>query len=146
MATVVQAKFYGKFFLSLATKQIHLDNDVIKAMLCPASYTPDQDAHQFRSDVTAEITGTGYNAGGLVVDINLAYDSSNNRLVIDGPDIAWDEATFAARSLVLYDSTPATDATRPLIGYLLFDQDVQVTNSSFEVAWDGSGIAYVTAA
>lgn len=145
MATVVQAKFYGKFFHSLATKQIDLENDVVKAMLCPVAYVPDQDTHQFKSDVTAEITGTGYAAGGLTVGpISITYDSGTNRLIIDGPDIAWDEATFAARSLVLYDSTPTTDATRPLIGYLLFDEDIPVTNSSFEVAWDGAGIAYVT--
>ena len=37
-------------------------SDTIKVMLCTNAYTPAQDTHVFKSDVTNEVTGTGYTA------------------------------------------------------------------------------------
>lgn len=139
------AKFYGKFFLSLANKEIDMDSDSIKVMLCTSSYTPDQDAHRYKSDVTNEITGTGYTAGGAVLSSPAsAYNGTTNLWSFDAADAQWTGATFTARVAVLYDSSPASDSTRPLIGYILFDADIPVTASTFTVVWDATGIATVT--
>jgi hypothetical protein len=141
------AKFYGKFLLSLANKEVNLNSDTFKVMLCSSAYVPDQDAHQYKSSVTNEISGTGYTAGGLVVSpLSISYNPATNQLVIDCPDAQWTSASFTARVAVLYDATPASDSTRPLVGYILYDNDIPVTASTFTVQWDASGVATITAA
>ncbi len=139
------AKFYGKFFLSLANKEIDLDTDAIKVMLCASGYTPDQDAHRYKSDVTNEITGTGYTAGGVALaSPTIAYNGGTNLWTFDAADAQWTGATFTARVAVVYDSSPASDSTRPLIGFIVFDADIPVTASTFTIAWDATGIASIT--
>lgn len=141
----VTAKFFGLFFKSLANKEIDLDGDVLKGMLYGSGYTPNQDTHQYKSSVTSEVTGPGYTAGGATVGaITVSYDAGTNKLSFDGVDAAWVAATLTARGMVLYDSTPATDATRPLIGYVDFGADISSTASTFTVSWDAAGIGAVT--
>ncbi len=141
----VTAKFYGLFFKSLANKEIDLDSDTLKLMLTTSSYTPDQDTHQYKSSVTNEVTGTGYTAGGVTIgSIVVSYNTSTNVLSFDGADGVWNSATFTARYGVLYDSTPSTDATRPLIGYVDFGADQSPSNGTLSVTWDASGIGAVT--
>lgn len=138
----VSAKYYGLFFKSLANKEIDLDTDTIKLMLTTSSYTPDQDTHQYKSSVTNEVTGTGYTAGGATVgSVAVTYDTATNTLKIDGADVSWPDSTFTARYGVLYDSSPASDATRPLIGYVDFDGDKSPSAGTLSVVWNASGIA-----
>ncbi len=139
------AKYFGKFFLSLANKEIDLDSDTLKVMLCTVSYVPDQDAHRYKSDVTNEVSGTGYTAGGqALTSVAVSYTGATNVFALDAADSVWSGATFTARVAVVYDSTPGSDSARPLIGYILFDADVPVTGSTFTLTWDSSGIASVT--
>ena len=46
---------------------IDFDNDTFKQLLVTSSYTANKDTHTKRSDVTNEISGTGYTAGGATV-------------------------------------------------------------------------------
>src|SRR5438477_2232621 len=85
--------------------------DTIKTMLCTSSYTPDQDAHEFKSSVTNEISGTGYTAGGATLaSKTVTADSSTNETRLDAADVSWTVATFTARYAVVYKST-GTDST-----------------------------------
>lgn len=49
-------------------------------------------------------------------------------LVLDCADISWASATITARYLVIYDATPATDATRPLLCWVDFTTDQSSTS------------------
>lgn len=139
------AKLYGKVFTSAFNKEIDFNSDTIKAMLCTSTYVPDQDTHQYKSDVTNEITGTGYTAGGVTLaNCVIAYDTSTNTLKLDADDFSWTGATFTARNLVIYDSTPGSDATRPLIMYVTFTADIPVTSSTFSVTVNAGGLCTVT--
>lgn len=142
------AKFYGLFFKSLCNKEIDLDSDTLKLMLTTSSYTPNQDTHQYKSSVTNEVSGTGYTAGGATVgSVSVSYNTGTNVLSFDGADASWTTATIAnARYGVLYDSSPGSDATRPLIGYVDFGGDVSVTAGTLSVVWDAAGIGAVTVA
>lgn len=142
------AKMYGKTKQSLWNGEIKT-SDTWKLMLTTASYTPDQDAHQYKSDVTNEVTATGYTAGGGTVTgpLTVTYDASTNTLVIDGPDVLWPASTITnARWGILYDSTPATDATRPLIGYVDFGGAISSVSATFSVIWDSTGMVRDSAA
>ena len=65
----VTAHVYGLAQAGLMSKTIDLVNDAIKVMLCTSAYVPNQDAHQFKSDITGEVVGTGYTAGGQALTV-----------------------------------------------------------------------------
>lgn len=114
-------------------------------MLTTSSYTPNQDTHQYKSDVTNEISGTGYTAGGVTLaSCTSTYTGGTNVLSLDAGDAAWTSATFTARYAVVLDSTPGTDATRPLICYVDFGADQSVTTGTFTIVWNASGIVTIT--
>ena len=141
----VTAKIYGPAFLSAFNKEIDIDSDTIKAMLCTSSYTPNQDTHRYKSDVTNEVTGTGYTAGGAALTgVTISYTGGTNVLKIDADPTSWPGSTITARYAVIYDSTPGADATRPLIGYVDFGADQSTTNGTFLLDWDPAGLVNVT--
>lgn len=143
----VTAKLYGKGMLALANKEIDWTSDTIKAMLCTSSYTPDQDAHDYKDDVTNEVTGTGYTAGGATLaNCTATYTAGTNVAKFDADDTLWTTSTITARYAVVYDATPGSDATRPLIGYVDFGADVSTAAQTFQITWNASGIFTVTVA
>lgn len=134
-------KFYTKFFQSLANKELDLDTDTIKLMALTSSYTPVQGTHRYKSDLTNEVSGTNYTATGIALP-SPVFSTSGLVFTFDAADVAWPGAIPACRYLVAYDSSPATDATRPLIGYMTFDVDKQPSG----VIWNTGGIFTVTVA
>lgn len=143
----VTGKLYGKMFLAAFNKEIDLPDDVIKCMLTTSSYTPDQDAHDYKDDVTNEVTGTGYTAGGTTLgNRGFTYTGATNVLAFTADPAVWTAATITARTAVVYDSTPGSDATRPLICYQQSDVDIVSTNGTFQVTWNASGIFTITVA
>jgi hypothetical protein len=47
---------------------------------------------------------------------------------------------------VIYDDTPSTDATKPLIAFVDFGADQESSSGTFAIAWNASGIVRITAA
>lgn len=139
----VTAKLYG-----LAMKRDNWwdwDADTIKVMLCTSAYTPDQDTHRYKSSVTNELVATGYTATGATLGSKTSvYTSGTNTHALDAADTAWTTATWTtARYAVVYDATPATDATRPLICYIDFGADQSVTAGTFTIQWPAGGIVSI---
>ncbi|MGB8218044.1 MAG: hypothetical protein WCE94_12160 [Candidatus Methanoperedens sp.] len=126
---MVSFTWYEKVVDSFLSKKIGYVADDIYVMLVKAGYTPDQAAHQYLSDVvpgTNEIAnGNGYVTNGLLVTNKALtqYVTGKNWLLV-GDDSSWAAANWTAGNgpsyAVLYDRTPATDATRPLLGYIPF--------------------------
>lgn len=142
----VTAFFYGNAFVSAFNKEIDFNTDTIKVMLLDNTHTPDQDAHNYLDDVVAdEVSGTGYTAGGATLTTaTLTYTAGTNVFKLDGDDVSWPSSTITARYAVVYDSSPGTDATRPLICYADFGADVSSSDGAFSITWDAAGIATVT--
>ena len=143
----VTAFWYGSANLNAWDKKIDFNTDAIKAALCTSTYTPAQDTHDFFNDVTNEVVGTGYTAGGTTLaNCTVGYTAGTNVLKFDADDAVWTTSTITARYAVVYDSTPGTAATNPLIAYVDFGADVISTAGTFTIAWDAAGIATVTVA
>ena len=141
----VSAKLYGLVFKSAFNKEIDFDSDTIKVMLCTSSYTPNQDTHQYKSSVDNEVTGTGYTAGGATLaSKTLTYTTGTNVVAFDAADVTWSTSTITARYAVIYDDTPSTAATKPLIAYIDFGADVESDGGDFKIEFDASGFATVT--
>lgn len=137
----VTAKIYANFLDHLAKKLIDLSSDTIKVMLCTSSYTPNQATHDHKDDVTNEITGTGYTAGGATL-ANVAVSLSTLTLKMDADDTTWASSTITARYAVIYDDTEANDA---LIAYVDFGADQVSSAGDFTIQWNAAGIATLTA-
>lgn len=143
----VTAKAFGLFAKSLVNKEVDLDSDSLKVMLCTSAYTPDQDTHQYKSQVTGEVVGTGYTAGGQVLaGVTVSYDAATNTIKLDADDPSWPGSTITARYAVFYDDTPSTAATKPLISYVDFGADIATTAGAFTLTLDANGIVRLSAA
>ena len=142
------SKMYGQFLAKALNKEIDWDSDSIKVMLVGSGYTPNQDTHDYLDDVVAnEVTGTGYTAGGqALAGKTITYDGTNNVVVLDANDVTWATSTITARYAVIYDDTPATNATKPLIGYVDFVSDQSSNAGNFVITWDATGIIRLTVA
>jgi hypothetical protein len=140
----VSAKIYSKYFLSVNAATINWGSDSIKVMLCTSTYTPVQGTHQFKSDITNEVTGTGYTATGVALGTK-TNTTSGLVATFDAADTSWAASTITARYAVVYDATPATDATRPLILYVDFGADVISSGGTFTITWDSLGLFTLTA-
>lgn len=134
---------YNDFKESLLNGSINLSSDTIKIALVTSSYTPDQDAHDNFDDVTNEVTGTNYTAGGNTLTVTVSQDNTNNRGVFDANDTSWTSASIAnIRGAVIYKST-GTASTSKLICYIDFGQDQNVINGTFQITFNASGIIYI---
>lgn len=134
---------YGGFLQSLAAKQINLTADTFKVMLLGSGYTP-ADTHRYVSDLGAnEIAGTGYTAGGATLSgVTAAYAA--NTLTFNANDVSWANSTITAYYAAVYDSTPATAATQPLICIVSFGAAESDTNGTFQITWNAAGIAQIS--
>lgn len=142
MAVTVAA--YGLAMESLVNGLIDFDTDTIKVALCTSSYTPNQDTHNFFDDITNEVTGTGYTAGGATLaSKTVTYTSGTNTLTLDCADPSWSSSTITARYAVFYKST-GTASTSPLICYWNFGADAVSTAATFTLQINASGLLTLT--
>ncbi len=119
---------------------IDLDTDTLKVMLVTSTYVPDIDLHVFKSDVTNEVTGTGYTAGGAALTSpTVTVDNTNDRAAFDAADVTWASSTITARGAVVYKDT-GTATTSPLLCYFDFTTDQISSNGNFTIQWNSSGI------
>lgn len=118
--------------------------DTIKVALCTSSYTPGQDTHQFFSDITNEITGTGYTAGGKAIT-SPAVTLATPDIKFTAANESWAGATFTARYAIVYKDT-GTPSTAPLICYVDYGADVVESAGTHLITWDASGVFKITPA
>lgn len=144
----VTALLYGNSQLQLANKEVDWLDDDIRVALVGAGYTPNQDIHDYWNDVIAnEITGSGYTANGIALTSKTAvYTGGTNTTTFDAADVSWPSSTITARYAVIYNRTPSTDGTRPLIALVDFGADVSTTGGTFTITWNASGIFTATVA
>jgi hypothetical protein len=122
---------YNKFLDYLASADI--SDDTFKVALVTSSYSPDKDADEFFDDITNEVTGTGYTAGGNTVTGTLTLDNANDKLTLEFASTNWTSATITARGAVYYSST-GTASTSTLIAFNDFGSDVAVTAGTLALA------------
>lgn len=131
---------YNAFKKNIMNGGIDLDTNTIYVMLVTSSYTPDQDTHEDRADVTNEVSGTGYTAGGAeITNKSVTQDNTDNEGVFDGDDVTWSSSTITARGAVIYKST-GTASTDLLVCYIDFGADKSSSNGNFTIQWNAEGI------
>lgn len=115
---------------------VNIDSDSFKLALVTDTHTPDFNAHDFYADLTNEVSGTGYTAGGAVT-ASETIAVSGGFVTIDFADVAWTTATFSSvRAGIWYDDTLASD---PLICSNTFGADFSVTAGTLTVVVHANG-------
>jgi hypothetical protein len=115
---------------------INLEAEDNKVALVQDAYTPDFNAHDFYADLTNEVSGTGYTAGGK------AYTSteltiSGGVLTYDAADVAWTGSTITSAMAAVGYADAVTDE---LIFLSDFVTAVSTTGGTFTIIWNASGI------
>lgn len=142
------AKIYGLVVEKMFSGLLDVTTDTLKCALLDATYTPDQDVDEFWADISAgEVSGTAYVAGGqTLTGVAATYNPTTNTLMIDCADPAWIGATILdIRYAVFYKDTGSA-ATSPLICYMDFITDQDVTTANLNIAIPVTGLIQATVA
>ena len=129
---------FRNFARNLALGRHVFGTDTAKVLL--VSSIPSEanlDAWISRADVTNEITGTGYTAGGIAQAYTLdALDTTNNRQSITFTNITngWTSATFSAVGAIIFKNS-GTASTDYLIDFIDFGGTVSCSSGSFSVTY-----------
>ena len=116
--------------------------DTIKVSGHTNTYTVNQDTHAFFSDVTNEVSGTNYTAGGATLG-SQTISRTTNTVTFDGADIVWTQSGSGfsnGRKFVVYRST-GTASTSRLFSVVTADADVGNVTGDLTIQWSASGIA-----
>lgn len=136
------ARGYGNFLLHMAKADVDFDTASLAAMLATSSYVPDFGVHEFRSDVTDEVAGTGYTAGGLALTgVAVALDAVNSWVNIAADDADFGTLTVSGiAQLIVYVDT-GSSATDLLVSChtLPAPRSVTAGNFTYKFAADGIG-------
>lgn len=117
----------GVFNLSTAT---------LKGMLVADTYTPNATTDLKRSNVTGEISGTGYTAGGFTVTQTITKNTANNRMEVAFASTPLANASITARALVVYNARGGVATADELVTYLDFGANITATNGTFTINYN----------
>lgn len=124
---------YHTALRDLFTGAIDADTDTFRAMLVTSSYTPNKDTHDRRNDVTNEVVGTGYTAGGAVAAVSVSIDTAADWVEISLGGVSWPASTITARGLVYYKARGGAASADELVAFIDFGSDVESESGAFAV-------------
>lgn len=140
---------YGKFLESLFNGLINFQQDPMFVMLTNNLYVPNQDTHQFKSDVANEINGSGYFEGGqAVTDLLALYQvqGTTKQLVVTGGDLVWPAVSWSGSNspafAVAYMNSPVDETQQPLVGYWDFGGTQSPADQAFYINWPTGNIIF----
>lgn len=123
---------YNSFIRDVLVGNIDMDTDTFKVILTTSAYTENKDTHDKRDDVTNEVTGTGYTAGGASTTVTVAaVDTANDDVEITIGAASWATSTITARKAVIYKSRGGASSADELVCVIDFGSDVVSTAGTF---------------
>lgn len=133
-------------FGSTAARRVDWPADTIAVTLHTSAFTFDQDAHDFRNDLTNEVSGTGYTAGGVnLANKSVTYDTATNKTILDADNISWTTSTITARGAAVQKVIGGATSADPLLSYIDFGSDQSTVAGTFAINWPADGVLHVVA-
>lgn len=127
MASLIYDNMLDKW----ARGNIDWDTDSFKVMLTTSAYTEAKATHTFRSDVTNEVSGTGYKAAGNTATITLNLNTTTHVLTITLGGTTWTTSTITARKAVYYKARGGASSADELVAVNDFGSDVVTSAGTF---------------
>lgn len=115
---------------------INLEAEDNKVAMVTDSHTPDFNAHDFYADLTNEVSGTGYTAGGVALT-STEITISSGVLTYDATDVSWASSTISNAMAAIGYADAVNDE---LIFCSDFVTAASTTNGTFTIQWHASGI------
>ncbi len=113
---------------------INFNSDTFKVMLLTATYTPAGTTHLKRSDLTNEVVGTGYTAGGNAATVAPTKDTVNGREDISLGGTAWPTSTITARYAAYYKARGGAASADELVALIDFGSNITSSAATFTLA------------
>lgn len=123
---------YDSYLRDNSNGSVVVGTDTFYMMLVTSSYTPSKSADAKRSNVTNEVSGTGYTAGGQAVTLTGSLSGSDRWDVTIG-SVAWTTSTITAAAAVIYKHRGGASSADELVCYLDFGGNVSDTAGTFTV-------------
>lgn len=142
---VTASGLYGltlqKFLNGTSLPASGLDSETaVKVLMVTDSEVPNFDTHDFRNDITAEVTGTGYTSGGTTLT-STALTLSSGVLTYDGADVSWASSTISnAMAGVGYFARGGASTADELVFLSDFVTAASSSSGTFTIQWNASGI------
>lgn len=115
----------------IITDAVQMSIDTFHVLLVNG-YTPNAKTHARRSDVTGEVTGTGYTAGGqALAGLVFTLDTTTDKTVVTCTNPSWPGATIAATGAVVCKWRGGVATADELVSYVDFNGTVTSTNAAF---------------
>jgi hypothetical protein len=122
---------FDSFLDDLCKGNINPNSDTFYALIVTATYSPNKGTHAKRSDVTNEVSGTGYTAGGVAITCTPTKDTTNHREDLTFSDPSWTSSTITGRALVVYKHRGGASTADELVAYVDNGSDVTSTNGTW---------------
>lgn len=119
--------------------------DDFKAMLLGASYTPNARTHAKRSDLTDEISGTGYTTGGIAASVSTVRNDAGGTIIVLIDPLIWTGATFSTRWCGIYKARGGAASADELVALLDFGAVQSPSGITFAVPSCSITVRYVGA-
>ena len=130
MASII----YNSFLHDVFVGNIDCDTDTFKVMVLGAAYSEDKDNHEKRSDLTNEVSGTGYTAGGNTVTVTVTKDNTNDRIDISLGGTSWANSTISgAQKFAYYKSRGGSANADELVALIDNGSPVSTSNGTLQL-------------
>jgi hypothetical protein len=117
-----------------AMGNINYNADTFKVMLLTNAATPSKDTWTKRSDVTNEVSGTGYTTGGAALTVSVgSVDTANDRVDVSTGAATWATSTITARYAIYYKARGGASSADELVACVDFGQDVSTIADTFSL-------------
>lgn len=116
-----------------------LEAETHKVLMVQDGYTHNYDTHDFRDDITNEVSGTGYTTGGNTLtstEVTLA----SGVLTYDAADVSWPASTITSAMAGVGYFNVGSAATDMLVFLSDFVTAASTSNGTFTIQWNASGI------
>jgi len=116
--------------------------DTLKVALATNSYSPSQANDNYFNDVTNEVTGTSYVAGGATL-ASKTWALATGVCTFDAADVTWSQSGSGfstARYAILYKDSAGASSTDLLIAYANLGADKGNVTGDLVLQFDAAGI------
>ena len=120
---------------------VAIETDTFKLAPMSTAYTPDYDAHQFWSDVSASIAS----GASAITLTSVTFNIGTLKVAFDSADVSETSQTWTSDKFVIYKDTGVA-ATSPLIGCMAFDTTQTPVSGTFTFTVPAGGFFSIASA
>lgn len=124
---------FNNFLKAIAAGEIDCDTDTFKCAVYTGTLTLNKDTMIDRADLTNEVSGTGYTAGGATATVGVTKDDANDRTDISLGAVSWPSSTIAGAKIFVWYKSTGTAANDLLVAAVEAASAVSTSNGTLSI-------------